>query len=306
MEIFKKKQTPIENITFIAMLSGVSAVLSLIFGFFPLSEIFIILFIPMIHALGARLLEDKFIPLLMGASLILSLGMSFHNFGAGIFYLAPSIIVGCLYGFLMKKKWPIFLLVISCALVELSLNYSLLPLANIISGLDIIATTKALFGLSKFVYIDDIIPTFLFMWALCEVAISHVLITIILPNFRIEPLEINDHGFLAPILGITFILGGFCTGFLTAPVGFLLIAVGIYFSIFAIENYLRKNPIWIYVVLGGLLVLSLFLFATLYQFMPRDLGFGLIGIFFVSSDLVSLALALLLLSKNKGKEVSHG
>jgi hypothetical protein len=299
MNFFSEKKTPAQNLAFMGMMAAINAVLGVFATFVPLSAFFIILFLPLASALVGEFCEDKYLlPYVLAASLVAAAATA-YDMGTALFYIIPAIVSGTFYGFMAKRRPPVSLLIFSTALVELALNYLSLPLVATIYQIDMIQLGETILGLSGNLYINDIVPAFIFGFGLAEASLSHFFIRLF---FQKTDLPFSENGFFdlaCPLTGILF--SGLAVGFafMVMPIAYLFLSFAIFFAVFSAMNLLRKNPWWLYVLMGLLSLGSLYGMAASYALMPRDGGLLLISLFLLSIDTPSLISTLLLLRAQK-------
>ena len=281
------------------MMAAINAVLGVLATFVPLSAFFIILFLPLASALVGELCENKYLlPYVLAASLV-AVAATAYDMGTALFYIIPAIVSGTFYGFMAKRRPPISLLIFSTALVELALNYISLPLVEAIYQIDMIQLGETILGLAGNQYINDIVPAFIFGFGLAEASLSHFFIRLFSQKTDLPFSENNFFDLVNPLAGIVFSGLAIGFGFIVMPIAYLFLSFAIFFAVFSVMNLLRKNPWWLYALLGLLSLSSLYGMAALYALMPKDGGLLLISLFFLSIDTPSLISTLLLLQAQK-------
>ncbi len=296
MRFFRKRITPSENLSFIAIAVAMDAVLSLIATFLPLSDIFIILVLPLISALTMVLIDKKYILVYLFSSLICVSLVTCYDLRETLFYVYPSILTGILYGILVKFKTPVSLLIFFSSLLSLGFNYLSIPLIKAIYSVDMISFIKGVFGLTDYLYVDDIIPTFLFGISLAGISITHFFISMVFSEFKVSYGNEGIFSVVSPIASIFFSFLAILLGFYYVPVAYLFYAFALYFSVFASLNLLSFHRWYLMVLLVVLLIGSIYSFAIFNSSFPKDSPLLLSSLFFVSVSIPSL-LSVFLLKK---------
>ena len=299
MRLFTPRHTPSENIAFLALMSAVNALVSVLISFVPLSDIVVLLFLPLASALVGELCEGRYLPVYLFASMGVSIATTAYDFQATLFYVIPAILSGTLYGFLHKKKAPTPYVVFGVSLLQLALNYLSLPLIKAIYQSDLIAFFLQVFQLSNRTYIHDIIPLFLFAYSLAATALSHFLIQGFFNRFKAEENVTLKWPLSYPIIGICGVFAAFGLAFLQVSVAYLFLGIALYFSAWSIALLKTRFPWGIYLGYALLTGLSFFLFALLYRQFPADSGLILLGLFLLAFDTPTLLGRLLLLKELK-------
>ncbi len=299
MNFFSKRKTPAQNLAFMGIMAAANAILAVIATFVPLSAFFIVLFLPLASALVGELCENKYLlPYVLAASLV-ALSVTAYDLGATLFYIIPAIISGVFYGYMAKRQSPVSLLIFSTALVELALNYAALPLINGLYQIDMIEVGKTVLGLSGNSEVDIIVPTFIFGYGLAEASLSHFFLQLFFQKTDISFTENDFFKVSCPIAGVAFAGLALGFGFIVIPIAYLFLAFGIYFAVFSLVSLFEKNVWWLYLLVGILLLGSLYGVAAFYSLMPKDAGLLLISLFLLSVDGPSLISTLLLLRAKK-------
>lgn len=299
MNFFRKKTTFTENIAFMALLCAIDVVFSVLATLVPLSDIVIVLFLPLVSAFAGCYCESKYLPIYIVSSIGVCLLASCYDLGAVLFYVIPAILSGSFYGFLVEKKIPVSLIVFLTALLEMGLNYASLPLIQMLYQVSMIDNAKTLLGLNDYVYVDDIVPTFIFGFSLAQAGLSHFFIQGILSDFKQEFAPEGVYQRVEPIIGILF--GGLAVGlgFAYIPLAYVFLAFSLYFSALSIRNLIHPLPWWVFLVFGVMEGASIYAFALLSPFFPKDTSLLLSAFFFVSADTPSLLSSLLLSMKKQ-------
>ena len=299
MNFFRERKTPSENIAFMAFATALNAVFSLLLAFVPFSDLFVVLLLPLISAMVGLLCAKRYLPVYLVAAIGVSLASTAYDMQATFFYVIPAIFAGTLYGFLYHKDWPLPYVILGTALLEMGLNYLSLPLIQALYNNDIIAFFLRVLSLDQHPYINDIIPAFFLAYALAQVAISHLIIQLFFSRFHLIKEDQEK-------LALSFPLGGICGVILTISFAFFYPAVAyfffvlsLYLSAFSVPLYRQRFPWWVYLVTGLLGLLSLYGFAFLFRYVPKDGGLALSSFFIFALDSGALLGRLLLLRKGK-------
>lgn len=299
MSFFKERTTPTQNIAFLSLMAAVNALLAVLLAFVPLSDLFVVLVLPLVSAMVGLLCQKQYLPIYAIAAIGVSLATSAYNMQATFFYVIPAILSGTLYGFLYHSKQPLPYLILYTALLELGMMaLSILIIKGIYEN-DIIAFFLHVLGLTNHPYIHDIVPAFLLTYALAQTAISHFVIQGFFSRFHLEEksnekllLSYPIGAICAVVLALSFIVYSPATSYF-----FLVLAL--YLTAFSSLLFVTKFAWWVYLVLGVMELLSLYGFASLYSLVPADGGLVLLSFFLFSLDTATLLGRLLLLKKKK-------
>ena len=83
------------------------------------------------------------------------------------------------------------------------------------------------------------------------------------------------------------------------PLSYTFLAVALYFASLIVGGLINRKQIWIYISLVGSLVITFFLFAIVYSYIPSPLGLLMAGVLFVLVGIIGLIDNCLLKKKNK-------
>jgi len=287
MKLFVKQTKPTGNITLMAIFMAILASFSLFMAFVPFSSFVLAFFLPLISAMVAYFVEPKYLPIYIVGSIALCLGVTFFNIGDTVFIVVPSILSGSLYGLLRSKKIPSQFLVAITAFLQFGLNLLAFFLLKVITDVDVIEVALKLTGLLDHPHIDNIVPAFILAYSFAEAVINLLVIEIVTSKFSKDSFNIPYEKWISPILGFVFGILSVVFSFVFPPIAFVCLFLSFYFSFVGAYILFKKMPIWIYVLLVILLVMSLFLFAIFNQSFKEGTELNLASLFAMSVSLSS-------------------
>lgn len=270
-----------------AIFMAILASFSLFMAFVPFSSFVLAFFLPLISAMVAYFVEPKYLPIYIVGSIGLCLGVSFFNIGDTIFIVIPSIFSGCFYGLLRSKNIPSQFLVALAATLQFCLNLLAFVLLKTITGVDVLEVAIKLIGLSENTYIRNIVPAFLLAYSFAETIVNLLVIEIVTSKFSKDSFGMPYENFLSPILGFSFGLLSIVFSFIYSPVAYVCLFASVYFAFVGAHILFEKKPIWIYVFLAVLLVISLFAYAIFNQKFVHGTELNLFSAFTMSISLIS-------------------
>ncbi len=300
MTIFRKREKPTENIAFMGISAGIVVAISLLSTFVPLSSLFVILFLPLVCALTTYYCEDKYLPFYIVGTIGVALLSTVYDLSVTLFDVTPAVFLGSFFGFLLKKNIPNTLTIFILSLLKVGLNYLMILLLKGIYGVDIIQTFIHLFSLEDKTNIYDLVPAFVFAYALIQVGISFVIISFTTQNL-ITTLPNNKMDIITSIIAILILGGAFGLGFVLPWLAYLLGAMGVYLSLASSKNIFRKNPWWVFLILAILLATSFYLSAFFYAKLEKGVAPLLFLSFFASVSLCS-CISSLSFKEQKGEK----
>lgn len=261
MTFLKERKTPSQNLAFLGILAAVCVVLCLVASFVPFVTIFAIFILSALTALGTRLCQPRYaIPFLIG-TIALMLATTFFNLLETLFYLAPAVLCGGLYGFLAKLKAPSSYVILAISFLTLGLNYAALPLIRILYEIDVIETTISILGWQDLTNVRDAFPALLFALGLAQGTLTHFII--VLFHGRLE-VEENS---LSPLLdasgAFSFATITMAAGIWVVPLGYLTLVCSMYFAVLTIYAIIVSKSKFLWISGGIILVGGVFFVALL-------------------------------------------
>ena len=282
MEPRKKKETLLQNITYMAIMAAINVVFVLITAFVPFLFFLIVFVLPLTSAIVTLHCKKIYFPIYAVATIGLCMICTMWKIGDTIFYVIPSVISGFLFGFMAEKRVPSFWILTITTLVQIAFSYASIPLINLITGKDIVIEFATVFGLKDFQYLNYVVPCFIFFISLAQQIISYMVIREELPKFGYvlnDPKELPFS--LAMAIGGSSTLA-FAFAFIPkcGPISYLMTLISMLFVCYAIIYLILEKKKIVYILLAASAIVSMFTFAFLYSMMDKPLGLILVNIFF--------------------------
>ncbi len=288
MKIFRTRITPVENITFIAMMAAFNALISLIGTLLPFSAFFIMILAPLTSAAVALFCKKRYLLIYLFASMGICIAVTAWDFMTTLFYMIPALITGAVYGFLWRLRLPTVANLFLCALVSMAFFYLSILLIKGLLGADMVQVLLTLIQRGQDPIAADIFPLFVFVYSLTQVAIMHAFLSSELERLGREQINEGRIVIFYPITGILLLSICLICAFFHAKTAYFFLGIGIYWSFSSILLFLPK----FHKLSILLLVLSLFgsvmLFAGVYRYMPGQSGLCLLSAPFMLLCLIGL------------------
>ena len=276
MSVFRKRETPVENIAFLAICAGIDAVLSLVCALLSASALILMLVIPLTSAVASFYCKAKYFPIYLVASAGVCLAISAWNISNTLFYVIPSLLTGAAYGFGIKNRLTSSFVLFICSVLSFGLFYASMLLVKALLEVDVRDSLLALVRLSDKEGAAIGFPLFIYGYSLAQMAIAHLFIFIQMQRF--EPIEeIISFKWGSPILAI--LSGGAASilAFFLPPYGLLAFGFSVYWGVLCIVELVQENRKISYLFLGIFAVAGLFLYAGLYRSAAPHGGLALLG-----------------------------
>ncbi len=300
MKFFSVRETPTQNLTFVALMAGFDAILCLVGAFVPLSSIFLMLLVPLVSAAVSLFCKGRYIPIYVLGAVGVSLAFSAWNIMNTLFYLIPGLLVGVTYGLFWKLKFPTVINIFLVSLLSFGLFYASISLMWVLfDGVDMINVLLTFIGRGNDPISRQIFPLFAFAYSLAQIAITHIFVVYELQRMGIEEVEGGRLIPCYPLAAALFLGLALGLGFAYVPLAYFFLGLGIYWSACsALDFYPRIHPMTIamLVLFAGASVLC---FGAFYSKMPNAAGLLLLAIPCLGASLSSLANRFLLRLREK-------
>ncbi len=303
MTIFRKRETPVENIAFLSICAGIDAVLSLVCALLPGSAIILMLAIPLTSAFASYYCKARYYPIYLIAAAGVCLAVSAWDISNTLFYVIPSLITGAAYGFGIKNKLTPSLVLFVSSILAFGFFYLSLLIVKRLLDVDVQAGLLALVGLAEKEGAVIGFPLFAYAYSLAQMSITHLFIYIQMERFEDEPRS-EVLSWSTPIISIVF--GSLAVGFSFWRASLSLLSFGLsaFWAALSVIELVQRNNKIAYAFLGVFAVAGFFLFAALYKLAISYGGLGLLGFISIALGLAQVAnLLLLRLKKEESKIV---
>ena len=293
-----KKETLVQNITYMALMAAINVVFVLLTTFLPFLFFLIVFVLPLTSTIVTLLCKKRYFPIYAFATIGLCMIVTIWKIDDTVFYVIPSIISGFLFGLLVEKKVPSFWIILATTAVQICLTYISIPLIKVMTGRNIVTDFATVFGVKDFIYLDYVTPCFIFALSLIQEILTFVIIKEELPKFGYV-LEDPKHlplSLALSIIGATLITLIFA--FIYGPISYLFTLIALFLSVYAIIYLINERRLAIYITLGVTLFIFIFVFALLYSLINEPLGLLLINILFFAISIIVLINNYLLKGRN--------
>lgn len=282
------------------IMSAINIIIAVVCSLVPWIAIFLILILPLTSVLVEIFCKDKYYPIYALATFGLALVATLWNMETTIFYVLPSLLTGYIFGLLAKKKIPSIYSILGSSLIQMGLTLAFIPLINFIFGVDVVLTFKTFFNLADSKKIDVIVPAFIFVISLIQMALSYIIISEEIKKIGVYPIAQERFQWIYQLaLGIISlsIIG---VAFLSLEVAYILLMISIYLSVFIIMDYISSKYWHILIIFGAGIILNVIIFALYFTKIKEPAGMLLIG---VSPLWIAFISTLVSFLKRKPKEI---
>lgn len=294
MDFFRKRATPVENMTLIAIAAGIDGLLALVSALLPLGALFLLFAIPLFSALVAIYCKKAYYPLYVLVALGVSLAASAWDLANTIFYLFPSLLTGGLYGILIDKKVPSSFLIFFTSCLQFVLFIATFFLIKAIYGVDMGALLLRLVNKPNEEPARIILPLFGYAYALSQVALVHFFAVASLSRLGIQVAPERNRLPMYSFLSIAFLISAFILAFFFPAACYVLLGMGVYWAILSFYRLFLSPRAAVWIAFGFLCFLALLCFAAFYGKMPRYSGLSLCLLLFLAPPFSEILHFLLL------------
>lgn len=274
--MFKQKETALQNIAFIAIMSSINVIVITIATLLPISAVFIILLLPFLSASVYISCKANFYPIYAIASVGVAMAATFYNNEMTLFYLLPSIFSGFIFGLFIKKNINSFLSVVLAALFQTFISFGIVYLINFIYKVDLINQILTLFKLDTKENAKIIVLSFFFLISLIQELLSYIILKNELQKF-IHFEENNDLKLITYIgLGISIMVVPFI--FISLQFAYLFMFISLLMSLYILINVITRKNLFNIIIYSLMFVIGFLLMSFLFNNIKIPYVFLLINI----------------------------
>lgn len=288
MNLLKKRETPVQNIAYIAIMAAINVIFVLISNLLPILFVLLVFILPLTTVIVTIYCKKIYIPIYM----IATIGLCFiTSFGMHIFdtliYVIPSLITGFLFGIAVEKHIPILYTLLVVTVVQFGLSYLTFYIIGIITNnVAFFDSIYKLVGLGEYSF-KEVLTNIL----LLIVSETQILITYLIVKYEVERigLEINlevKNRFVLYLVSIALLVVGLISYFYFPNWTLTLLLLAAPIVVYEGVSLLGQKRVSIYISLGSSFLAFCFLFAFLYEYLLAPNHLFLISTFFVAITII--------------------
>ncbi|MGM9858853.1 MAG: hypothetical protein ACI311_06375 [Bacilli bacterium] len=277
----KYKETPVQNLTFIALMAGINVIFCLLCKFLPFSTLIFTLLLPFVSTLVMVFCKARYTLIYVIATLLLTLIISPQD---ALFYILAPMLSGIIFGFCYKHNvnyiWTIVLASISTIIVY----YITTPLIELIFGTPVFESFKKILLLSE-EQARNYYPSFVLITSIFQTLLSFIIINNDLAKYmKYKANQMVPYNILS-ILSISTGSISIMLLFFYYPLSLVFMFISWFLSIYPFIKIFKNKKGWLIVLT---LILSIFIFAILYPLINKESAICLISIFPIIISIISL------------------
>jgi len=176
LEMFRKRETILENISLMALMAAINVIAGIIASFFPIAAIFIVILMPFFSAAIALNCKWKYYPIYVLATIAVALISLSWNMGYTVFYIIPSLITGFLFGLCFTYKLNGIYSLLATSIIMCAIKFLSILLINFIYDIDLVNQFLALFNLSSNELAKLMVLPFAFLISFVQMVFSYIVL----------------------------------------------------------------------------------------------------------------------------------
>ena len=250
--------------TFVAIMSAIVVIVSLITSFVPFAGAAFGIVVPAIGTLVALFAKPKFSLVFVALSIMLSCVVSLYAIQNTLFFILPPVLAGLVFGLLLKGKIGSSFAILISALTQAILNICIYYIINLIYEINIIKMLLDLINLSNHEHIEIILGLGILLFSLIHFVLSFLIIFPRIEYF-IPPEKSKKRTTFAHLLTCCLSPIWMIVSVFTIPVfSYVFLGISIFSGCFIIYEIALEKKVWkwIYMILIGLITFAFFVAIT--------------------------------------------
>lgn len=268
MEIFKKRESVIQNIAYMAIMSAINIIFVLLSNLLPALMLLLVFILPLTSTIVTIYCKKKYylIYAITTLGLCIAVGSGFYLFDS-LIYIIPSLIVGFLFGFSFEKKIPAILILIYTTIIQFGVSMlTSYLLGLIVINNNIFNALINLFGLSNFTYSNVFPLIFVYIVAQIQIVLSYIFVKIQLNKLGIAVNLKCQSRYWLYLVSILSIILAVITYFYCYSWTLVFVIMPLPLYVYETSQLLLKRKTILYVSLTFVHLSFIFIFAFLYQY----------------------------------------
>ncbi|HAV19805.1 MAG TPA: hypothetical protein DCX17_02120 [Firmicutes bacterium] len=274
-----KRATPINTITYMALMAALNILFALLASFVPLAGLFLVIALPLTSALVAINCDIRYYPIYFVATLGLSLLVTMQQIETTIFYIFPSLILGLAFGWLIKIKGHDILILIITSIVQLALLYVTIWLINGLFQIDFLNSLKLVLHLDAELHINTIMPAILYVISLAQTTLTYIVISPEINKMAIKHQPnafLNIYVYLAALLLSLIIVP---LGLWIPSISYMLLGPLFMVTGTSLYEFIQQQKFKPLIIASGWLIITTFLVAILFPLLDPVVSILLVTMF---------------------------
>ena len=178
MALFRKRETPIQNIAYMSIMAAINVIFVLLSNLLPFLLFLLVFILPLTSAIVTIYCKKRYYPIyfIVTLALCILVGYGFSIFDT-LVYVFPSLITGFIFGICFEKQVPAILVLVGNTIIQFFLSLlTFYVLGTFISNLNMMDVLINAFGLTEFGFKWSFSLIFLYIIALIQTTLSYIFI----------------------------------------------------------------------------------------------------------------------------------
>jgi len=286
--MFKKKETLLQNITYMAIMAAINVIFVLLTTFVPYLLFILVFLLPLTSTLVTIYCSKKYYIIYAIATLGICCICTMWNISDTLFYVLPSLITGFIFGIGIEKGFPTIYLIILTALIQVGFSYASIPLIKALLGVDIIQTFLKAFNLTEYKYVSYVVPMFILAMGIIQSTLSYGVLSTQQKKLNIEEKTSKLPRFFDSLviftIGICIAIFAFCV----PKISYFLLELVIVLAIYKTFEIIVEKSIWKIIACVISFIIASVIVVTVYKYIPTPLQFLLIGSYGIFVGIIGL------------------
>lgn len=303
MQLLSKRETPVQNIAYIAIMSAINVIFVLISSFLPILFLLLVFILPLTSVIVTIYCKKYFIPIyaITTIGLCLLVGYGLNIFDTFI-YVIPSLITGIVFGFLLEKKLHVLYVLLINTAIQFGLSIlTFFVLDKFIGSVSFFNSIYKMVGLGDYQFKAVLTNIFLYITAQIQILITYLLVKYELSRIQFEINLDIEYKFINYLITFFFVGLSVLSYFYFNEYTLVLILFVSPIIIYQIVSLILKRNICVYISLAVAVILFTFIFAVLYPHLMSPNHLISITIFFVMVTIIDFIYNYCL--KPKGEKI---
>lgn len=267
MNIFQKRETIVQNIAFLAIMSAVNIVLLLLANILPYLLLLLTLILPFVSLLVTICCKKSYYPIYLLVTIGLSFLVSFDAISNILFYIVPGTLSGFIFGYCLEREIPSNYSILYSAFVYVICSYLCLIVCNALFDNALEDLYFSLLNLDTFSWKSFLIAPFIFAISLIQSSLSYLLIQKEIKKLGLEEKEIDDS--FEVIYLFVFILLSLVSLLVKPEIYLMFIGFAIYEFIHIEKTVFFKSKKLFAISLGVTGASAIFGIAIFFNYVPK-------------------------------------
>lgn len=267
MTLFRKRETPIQNIAYMSIMSAINVIFVLLSNVLPILLFLLVFILPLTSTIVTIYCKKRYYPIyfIVTFSLCFLVAYGFSIFD-NLIYVLPALITGFIFGICFEYKLPSMLSIVINTLVEFILSIlTFYVIGKILTNLNMMDTLITAFGLQHFPYKVAFSLIFLFIIAQIQIVLSYVFIKSELHRLGLDVNLNCQYSFLLNLYTIGCCLLAVLSYFYFKNWTLVLVLMPLVIYIYQLINLVLNRDFIVLAILGVIHLAFIFIFAFLYE-----------------------------------------